>query len=679
MKRAVFIIALLLGLLTPCTAADNYNLMDDVADILKLRMSPDEVADSALVFILKYSASQNGQAYEICEKSIADQLIPWAEKHNASKSMMARLYDELSQDQGRQGKEKIAEIGKNCEIALKYAEEAQDYFRLGRVLEHYSLYESKYGDAPKGFELAQKAIEAYKKSPQDADRYITRCYYYQAIIYLQYDDMDGLRKVIEDMRAFADSARPANRNFHLYNLYSVEEAYYGTLHEASKGEERKKYAQLFNETSLKTILLLETAAADFDGTSVNPVWNYYNRAVMFINDYDRPPMDSIQYYVDKAISVSLNNKKDDVHELKVSTARLLAEGWMKNGSYAKAKDILVSMADDLEKSEGINNIIIDKIEIFKDLEEIAREEKQYDDALVYSDSIRALERRRFSLEQAQAVKELEVKYQTKETELALARSESRRATTLMWLFAAAGLLLVGIVVFVVYADRQRRRRMSREMEFARIREDIGRQLTRQYVEGLENERRRMSRELHDGVCNDLLAIQMRIAEGKTSADTARLIDSCRESVRRISHDLMPPEFDYASIDEVIRYFVAKQAESAEGQIAISYNSVGADWQAVPDYVSLEVYRIVQEAVGNAVKHSGASEINVSVTLQDGILTAEIADNGVYNASGRKGLGIESMRRRARSINGEVDFVTDENRSSKVIFRTSIPEDKDRKS
>ena len=197
--------------------------------------------------------------------------------------------------------------------------------------------------------------------------------------------------------------------------------------------------------------------------------------------------------------------------------------------------------------------------------------------------------------------------------------------------------------------------MMKEMEFAALREDIGRQLTRQYVEGLENERRRMSCELHDGVCNDLLAIQMNLSNGLSPECTAQLIAICRESVRRISHELMPPEFAYASLDEVVRYFVSKQAEANEGRIAIVYRSSSGDsaWTSVPDATALEVYRIIQEAVGNAVKHSGATEIAVSLDIDGKTLEAKIVDNGTYKSAARKGMGLESMRRRANSIGGSV--------------------------
>ena len=84
---------------------------------------------------------------------------------------------------------------------------------------------------------------------------------------------------------------------------------------------------------------------------------------------------------------------------------------------------------------------------------------------------------------------------------------------------------------------------------------------------------------------------------------------------------MPPEFSYASLDEVVRYFVSKQAEAVTDATEVIYDSsaVGRDWADVPDSTALEVYRIVQEATGNAMKHSGSDRIAVSLTLtEDGL-------------------------------------------------------------
>lgn len=267
-------------------------------------------------------------------------------------------------------------------------------------------------------------------------------------------------------------------------------------------------------------------------------------------------------------------------------------------------------------------------------------------------------------EKTESLRDLTIKYETKETQLALAQSEAKRANIMMWLFAALAILLIGAVIFVIYAARQKRRRLQREMEFAKIRADIGRKLTQQYIEGLENERQRMARELHDGVCNDLLAIQMNIKAEKPSQSTASMIDSCRESVRRISHELMPPEFTYASLDEVVRSFISKQADVNKEKITFLYGSsaIDSDWGEVADASALEIYRIIQEAVGNAVKHSGADKINVKLSLTKEKLEAIIIDNGSYQqkvSTGKNGIGLDSIRRRANVIGGTISVSANE--------------------
>lgn len=323
--------------------------------------------------------------------------------------------------------------------------------------------------------------------------------------------------------------------------------------------------------------------------------------------------------------------------------------------------------------DGIDNLPFVKFDCYNNLHTAYAETGDYKSA--YTALLKGNELRDslWEQEKRESLRDLTVKYETKETELALAQSETKRATVLMWLFAVAALLLAAIIVFVVYAGRQRRERMRKEMEFSNLRADIGRQLTLQYIDGLESERRRMSRELHDGVCNDLLAIEMNIRGGKSVESAVSLIGSCREAVRRISHELMPPEFAYADIDEVVRFYVGKQAEANAGKIVVSYASSAedADWNDVPDRVSLEVYRIVQEAVGNAVKHSGASRIDVALTLEEGMLTAEVKDDGTYKTSGSKGIGIESIRKRANSIKGQLTLDSSEGKGTTVRLTVKI--------
>lgn len=665
LSRSRFIVFLSFFLLSVTSWAED-DFEKGMKDILRLKMTPDEVIDSLGNFLLlpDNHITDSLQASK-AEKFIEEQVVKFALKNNCSDVSMSQIYDNLGLLNTHQGPNRIDQARAAFDKAIEYSEKANDAYEQGLVFEHKSQLEAKFGDMAKGFSLSEEAIRRYKKSGNRAERRIVRCYYTQAVAYLQSMDMDGMKRVIDSISDFSKRVSAENRAHTLYNLYSVEEAYFGTKSQTAPASEQKAYYDSLNQVSLASILLIEANYDEWESSSIDPTWNYYNRAVLFLEMSDRPNIDSIEYYLNKAKAVDLKRVTHKV-EVEISAASVLAEMWMKYGDYAKAKNILLDAIKMLDNTEGINNVIYDKIEIYKNLVEIARQSGHYEEALEYAGLLSEAEKQRFSEEMAKDIKELEIKYKTQETELALAQSEGKRANTLMWLFAAAGLLLVCVICFVIYADRQRRKRMQKEMEFANLREDIGRQLTRQYVEGLENERQRMSRELHDGVCNDLLAIQMNITGGKSIESTAELINSCRESVRRISHELMPPEFSYASLDEVIRFYVAKQSAANEGNIILEYDSKmngNRIWQDVPDAVSLEIYRIVQEAVGNAIKHSGATEIKVSLALDDNKITAVVSDNGTYKAAGKKGIGLDSINRRAKSINGTVEFSTTEDQGT----------------
>lgn len=282
----------------------------------------------------------------------------------------------------------------------------------------------------------------------------------------------------------------------------------------------------------------------------------------------------------------------------------------------------------------------------------------------------------YEADKVESLRDLTVKYETKEKELALARSEASRMSALFWLVTAVGLLLTGVVFFLAYASRQRKRRHQSELEFERLKSDTERRLTVKYVEGLESERARMARELHDGVCNDLMAIRLKLDAPSSMADTRSLtdiaatVDTCRDQVRRISHELLPPEFYYATIDEVVGHYLRKLRDGSP-QVEFIYDAeaAGRSWGEIPDDCCLGVYRILQEAVSNSLRHSGASRISVTLLLAGDTLSLTVADNGSAKDGGRHGgVGKSSMRQRAASAGGSLEVTHSESGTNVVFIR-----------
>ena len=324
-------------------------------------------------------------------------------------------------------------------------------------------------------------------------------------------------------------------------------------------------------------------------------------------------------------------------------------------------------------SEGIENLPFIQYDCYNNMHIAYSDLGDYENAyktLIKSNEVRDSLWQR---EKEENLRDLTIKYETQETKLALAESEKKRSEALMWVFVSLAILLIFIIVFVVILNKNRRERLKKEAEYANLRADIGKQLTQQYIEGLENERERMSKELHDGVCNDLLAIEMNIKNGSPQENTAELISLCRDSVRRISHELMPPEFNYATLDEVVRYFINKQREAAQGKAVIEYFSIikDAKWADIPDFMALDIYRIIQEAVGNSLKHSGAEKIEVFMKLMGNHLEVDVKDDGKYKSAHSKGIGLESIQKRAKAINAKIDFVAKEGQGTSLNLNLTL--------
>ncbi len=215
----------------------------------------------------------------------------------------------------------------------------------------------------------------------------------------------------------------------------------------------------------------------------------------------------------------------------------------------------------------------------------------------------------------------------------------RNLRILKWSAAVIAALLL---VFGIYALRQRHVRKKRELQ--------------RYIEGLEEERNRLAKELHDGVSNQLLAVEMKL-NAEVSTDQARLLLSeSREQVRRVSHELMPPEFTHTTLDEVVIHYVCELDASSPCDISCHLNPPDADWSEIPPHQALEIYRIIQEALGNALKHADATTIAVGMNKTKEETCFIISDDGkARKTAGRQGIGERTMKQRAASIGGEITF------------------------
>ncbi|WP_419939658.1 PAS domain-containing sensor histidine kinase [Candidatus Palauibacter sp.] len=208
-----------------------------------------------------------------------------------------------------------------------------------------------------------------------------------------------------------------------------------------------------------------------------------------------------------------------------------------------------------------------------------------------------------------------------------------------------------------------------------------RRLSGMLVAAAEQERKHLSRELHDEFLQNLVALKIRVklladerddgARERARAQVAEDIRGTILGVKRMIRGLLPPELDHGGLSSALGS-VFRDIEDVYGfTVHASLGRVGGELDEV---ATLALYRIVQEAVGNAVRHAGVSEATVTLESANGTVTATIRDEGCgFDTEGVPGdgcVGLAGMRERAALVGGSVVVQTSPDGGTTV--RASVP-------
>lgn len=240
--------------------------------------------------------------------------------------------------------------------------------------------------------------------------------------------------------------------------------------------------------------------------------------------------------------------------------------------------------------------------------------------------------------------EFNIKYKTLEKEMLIEKMNHEQSSLyirILWLILALIILLIAILV-ILY-----RRKLDRQR--AELSEKTS------YINGVENERKRLAKELHDGVCNDILAVNIMMQTNKEEAE--RLLKNVGHDVRRLSHELIPPRFDNTSLAELIVSFC--QSVTAEnGTIVKPFISTSFNAQNLLDGKAIEIYRIIQECVSNAIKYGYSKMISVTLDTcgKQGSISIINDLSPLHPISqGKSGIGKDTLKMRADALQAELNI------------------------
>jgi PAS domain S-box-containing protein len=210
-------------------------------------------------------------------------------------------------------------------------------------------------------------------------------------------------------------------------------------------------------------------------------------------------------------------------------------------------------------------------------------------------------------------------------------------------------------------------------------------LTSHLVSAQEDERRRISLELHDEAGQALTALKLSLALIQTELPEAAthvqaqvreaiaLTEKTMNDLRALAHNLRPPAIDAVGLSQTLHDYCQRVARQTGIEITYRDSHLGN----LPGHVQISIYRVVQEALTNVVKHSGASRVEVRLDNDAEKIQLRVTDNGhgfqPNPLDNPKGLGIIGIHERMEALGGSFELVSHAGSGTQLITRIPVQE------
>jgi signal transduction histidine kinase len=246
------------------------------------------------------------------------------------------------------------------------------------------------------------------------------------------------------------------------------------------------------------------------------------------------------------------------------------------------------------------------------------------------------------------------------------RDEDANVRTLRLVVATAAIvLLAGGAYLREYLDRR----------------DLAWSFNRRLIQAQEKERRRIARDLHDDICQRIAVVALRLEHlksvpGGLSGDILNEFSKIQKeatelstSIVQLSHELHSPTLELLGLSAAIRSWCSEFSENRK--IEILFDSDGV-LTSLSSEISLNLYRVLQEALNNAAKYSGVTRFDVRLWGTPAEIHLSVTDHGkgfdISAAMRGRGLGLKSMRERVKLINGLLTIESKPNRGTTIHAR-----------
>jgi signal transduction histidine kinase len=272
------------------------------------------------------------------------------------------------------------------------------------------------------------------------------------------------------------------------------------------------------------------------------------------------------------------------------------------------------------------------------------------------------------IEKSKALNELEKKYQKEKDQARILNLEKENLSKTIQrnvvVFSAIGLVMLALFIVLYFSQRSKKDRIIAQQRIVQLEEEKKLMTARLLVEGQEEERKRIARELHDGLGVLLSATKMQFTtikdkspENQPMIDKAtQLLEQASGDVRRISHNMMPGSLTKLGFYDAVEDLI-DNIRDIDGMNAVC--EIEGDQARLPENKEIMLYRVVQEMVNNTLKHAGAKNVSLKILRSASGLEINFSDDGVgFNTEKAlndiaTSFGLKSIRSRIGFLNGEV--------------------------
>lgn len=230
----------------------------------------------------------------------------------------------------------------------------------------------------------------------------------------------------------------------------------------------------------------------------------------------------------------------------------------------------------------------------------------------------------------------------------------KQQKTIGWLAAASGILLFGLSVMFYF---QRKRKLLFQAQLER-------------VQAREHERQQIAKSLHDEVAGDLRLLHQKL-EKSNLLEEAKKLDTVKDNVRNLSHQLSSVSFDKVSFKDQIINLVSDYFE-LDFRITVT-GLQEYEWEPINDVIKRLLYLSTRESIQNSKKYAEASKLTINFNLEKKYVHLNITDNGIgfdTNIS-KKGIGLQNLQERVEELNGTLNIDSEVGNGTKTNIQIPL--------